>query len=327
MWIYYLLLIIAAIFFATQFYITKKYQLVRGDSIKSSLRLILLAYITISIFFLFKGLITYKFDIEFFDFSIFTFFIAFGSAIVTLLCVLLGVKVLKIGNMSLYSIFMQLGSIILPTIVSLIFYNETLNWINYLGLAIMVLSLFLSFNKSEAKTNFKSILLYIAIFLLNGSIGIFFTIHQHNPQLTAGYDPTSNVINNDLFMFWYGICMVFLSFLTFLIVRFTDKNNDMQFIKTNEFNEAKSKTKILFIVTLFVLPIIYGICNGLGNYFIVYSTSPNRLISSVTYPIVNGGSILFSTLYGFILLKEKITIKNIIQIILIIISLILFIIV
>ena len=143
----------------------------------------------------------------------------------------------------------------------------------------------------------------------------------------AGYDPTSNVINNDLFMFWYGICMVFLSFLTFLIVRFTDKNNDMQFIKTNEFNEAKSKTKILFIVTLFVLPIIYGICNGLGNYFIVYSTSPNRLISSVTYPIVNGGSILFSTLYGFILLKEKITIKNIIQIILIIISLILFIIV
>ena len=327
MWIYYLLLIIAAIFFATQFYVTKKYQLVRGDSIKSSLRLILLAYITISIFFFFKDFINYNFNIVFFDFFIFTFFIAFGSAIVTLLCVLLGVKVLKIGNMSLYSIFMQLGSIILPTIVSLIFYNETLNWINYLGLAIMVLSLFLSFNKSEAKTNFKSILLYIAIFLLNGSIGIFFTIHQHNPQLTAGYDPTLNVINNDLFMFWYGICMVFLSFVTYLIVRFTDKNNDMQLIKTNEFNEAKSKTKILFIVTLLVLPIIYGICNGLGNYFIVYSTSPNRLISSVTYPIVNGGSILFSTLYGFILLKEKITIKNIIQIILIIISLILFIVV
>ena len=49
MWIYYLLLIIAAIFFATQFYVTKKYQLVKGDSIKSSLRLILLAYITIFI--------------------------------------------------------------------------------------------------------------------------------------------------------------------------------------------------------------------------------------------------------------------------------------
>ena len=64
----------------------------------------------------------------------------------------------------------------------------------------------------------------------------------------------------------------------------------------------------------------YGVFNGLGNYFIAVGTASDALGASVTFPVVNGGCILFSTLLGAALYKEKLTVKSIVGLSLVIVA-------
>ncbi len=332
--IYYIFLIISAILFGIQFFVTKKYTQYRGDTLKNTLWLSLLAYITIAIFFFIKSIISKGGEVVI-KYTNFTFLMALGASIVTLGCIIIDLKVLLVGNMSLFSIFMQLGSIILPTLVGLIFFKEELSVLRWIALILMILSLFLSFNKDKTKRSKKAIIYYIAIFFLNGLIGVFFSIHQHYPELTANYSLVNGTYNidSDLFMFYYALCMISLSAVLYLFIilknrYFSKKEESINKINlekdTNNDYPLSNNNKIILILAILIIPIIYGICNGLGNYFIVYSTSPGRLMNALTYPIVNGGSILVSTIFGILLFKEKIKWNNIVQIVVILSSLIMF---
>ncbi|MBQ5927069.1 MAG: hypothetical protein IIX01_04025 [Clostridia bacterium] len=77
---------------------------------------------------------------------------------------------------------------------------------------------------------------------------------------------------------------------------------------------------------LFVLsiPLLYGLFNGFGDYFITLATLPGALGSSVTFPIINGGTIIFSTLIGFFAYKEKPNLKIIISIVIVLCATLLF---
>jgi multidrug transporter EmrE-like cation transporter len=61
-------------------------------------------------------------------------------------------------------------------------------------------------------------------------------------------------------------------------------------------------------------------CNGFGDYFIAIATQPKALGSSVTFPIINGGTILFSTLIGVFLYKEKLTVSTVISLVLVLVA-------
>ena len=73
-----------------------------------------------------------------------------------------------------------------------------------------------------------------------------------------------------------------------------------------------------------VLPVLYGICNGLGDYFIALGTQPGALGSSVTFPIVNGGTILFSTLIGCIFFREKFTVRTVLSLVIVVAATVIF---
>jgi membrane protein len=328
MTIYYFLLIIGAMLFAGQFLLTKQFQNLNGDSVFSSVKLLFFAYLTIAVFFFGKACIDAR-EIKF-GFSVFTLIITLCLACDTLVCIALGAKVLGIGNMSTYSVFMMIGSIVLPTLTGVIFYKEELTLLKAIAIVLMLVSvLFINAKTGKEKTHKKAILYYVAIFILNGMIGVLFAVYQNHPLWAACYDVVDGipVSNSDVFMSWYGISTTLLSGAMMLWARFMRRKkqnfDEKDSMNQNSADKLKEKSVGRFWGSL-LIGVGYGLANGFGNYFISISTAPVTLGSSVAFPIVNGGTILFSTLLGFIVYKEKISLKTTIGLVLVLISTVLF---
>ena len=350
--LYYTLLFCSALIFSLQFLITRQYQRRNGTGFMGSVRLSLYAYLTIAIFFFVKGCITTQ-TLNF-GFSIFTLLMTLLVAVVSFCCVFMGIKVLAVGDMGIYSMFMMLGSLVLPSLVGLVFYGEDLTWLKGIALVFMVVAILFSVSGVDKnKLTVKAILYYVGIFLMNGMIGVLFTVHQNQPELTAGAilgADGSYGVNNDVFMTWYGLSTVILCSIVCLVSFIVNKTKakplqvveDSGVATTASENEVVSETAQgevdlaksekpkkaetllkAFLISL-LLAALYGLCNGLGDYFIAIATQPSALGSSVTFPIINGGTILFSTLIGVILYKEKLTINTIISLVFVVVATVMF---
>jgi multidrug transporter EmrE-like cation transporter len=334
MFIYYVLLFLSALIFASQFFVTRQYQLRNGTGFLGSVKLSFFAYLTIAIFFFVKGCLTM--GTLNFGFTWFTFAMTLLIAVVSLSCVYMGIKVLAVGDMSIYSVFMMLGSIILPSFVDLVFYYapEKLSWLKAVALLLMIIAIIFSVSSVDKdKLTLKAILYYIGIFVMNGMIGVFFTIHQNQPELTAAVMQTADelVVNNDVFMTWYGISTVLLTGVIYGICYFVkpikSKFSELDGVDSGNEGTAVVEGKESAMKALLVtigLAAIYGLCNGVGDYFIAIATQPNALGASVTFPIINGGTIIFSTLSGILFFKEKLTVSTVISLVIVVISTVLF---
>ena len=362
--LYYTLLFCSALIFSLQFLVTRQYQRRNGTGFMSSVRLSLFAYLAIALFFFVKGCITTKsFN---FGFSPFTLLMTLLVAVVSFCCVYMGIKVLAVGDMGIYSVFMMLGSLVLPSLVGLVFYGEELTWLKGIALFCMVAAIVFSVGGvDKSKLTLKAILYYIGIFVMNGMIGVLFTVHQNQPELTAAAilnGDGSYAVNNDVFMTWYGLSTVILCSVVVLVSFIVKKAKgqssetvavasvaatDAEIIATenatkntetvenpapkaeNPAEKPAGKPAIVetalkaFLMSL-LLAAIYGLCNGLGDYFIAIATQPKALGSSVTFPIINGGTILFSTLIGVILYKEKLTVSTGISLALVVVATVMF---
>ena len=334
MFIYYVLLFLSALIFASQFFVTRQYQLRNGTGFLGSVKLSFFAYLTIAIFFFVKGCLTT--GTLNFGFTWFTFGITLLIAVVSLSCVYMGIKVLAVGDMSIYSVFMMLGSIILPSFVDLVFYYapEKLSWLKAVALLLMIIAIIFSVSSVDKnKLTLKAILYYIGIFVMNGMIGVFFTIHQNQPELTAAVMQTADelVVNNDVFMTWYGISTVLLTGVIYGLCYFVkpikSKLSELDGVDSGNEGTAVVEGKESAMKALLItigLAAIYGLCNGVGDYFIAIATQPNALGASVTFPIINGGTIIFSTLSGVVFCKEKLTVSTIISMVIVVVSTVLF---
>ena len=324
--IYYILLFVSALIFSLQFLITRQYQRRNGTGFVSSVRLSLFAYLAIALFFFIKGSITMG-QINF-GFSWFTLLMTLLVSVVGLSCVYMGIKVLAVGDMSIYSVFMMLGSLLLPSLVGLIFYGEELTPIKGIAFVCMFSAIVLSVSSiDKSKLTLKAFLYYVGIFVMNGMIGVIFTIHQNQPSLTAGAilgsDGTYS-INNDVFMTWYGLSMVILCAVVYAVLFVVSKIKKAPELIAVTQEESTGESAVKAFTISLVFAALYGLCNGLGDYFIALATQPGALGSSVTFPIINGGTIIFSTVSGMIFYKEKLKPLTVISILLVIASTILF---
>lgn len=319
--LYYLMLFSSALIFSLQFLLTKQYQRYRGNSAAATLKLTLFAYLTIAVLFFVKLAIS-KGKL-YVDFTPFTFLITIGIAVVAYLCVFFGVRVLEIGDMGLYSMFMMLGSLILPTVTGFIL-GEEVNDRKVIGMVLMIIAILLSLeNVDKSRLTLKALLCYVAVFVFNGMIGVFLTIHQKHPQWTAGATLNNGAytIDSDMYMFWYGVSAVLFSLFMLLLLGIKSKIKKPEEAVKDGPVKAKSRGIMLFVL---IIPAIYGLCNGIGDYFITLATSPGKLGTSVTFPIINGGTILFSTIIGRLLFKEKMSFKTILSLLIIICAMLLF---
>ena len=261
----YLLVFSATILFALQFLFNQKFEKVRGSDVKSALEFTLYKNIIIVIMMLFIS----GFKIVFTPFSI-ALSVVYAAA-----CILMtyfSMKAFAVANLSVYSVFSMLGGMLLPFLLGVGFYDEKLTVFKIICCVLIVVSVLL--NIKGGKQSKKAFLYYMAVFVLNGGVGVISKIHQSSALPHT--DSTG-------FMFISSLAGIIISAIWLLI-----QYKKIPLIKGKSLLYASG----------------YGKFNGLGNWFLLISLV--NLPASVQYPLVTGGVMVFSTIISAVR-KEKLT--------------------
>lgn len=278
---YYFLIFVATLLIGIQFSLSKLYQKnIKQCFITLILFSVIMAFIA-SIFFL----IICKFEIHL---SLFSLMMAGLYAIVTISNNILSIKIMSIGRISIFTVFMMLGPMFLPFIYGLIFLKEVLTIGKTVGIIIMVIALFLPMVEKKNEYIINKLLFYIlcfAVFLSNGADGIITKAHQINNMAVNTYEflTISYIIN------------FILSFIIFFIVFFKSKD------KTAFRNNVNQIIQIKNLLIIIIYSLIIGICGILLFKSAVY------LPASVMFPIITGGTIIITSIFGWLFFKEKLT--------------------
>ena len=261
----YILVFSATILFALQFFFNQRFEQSRGSDLKSALEFNLYKSIVIVVMMLFIS----KFNIIVTPFSV---ALATVYALACILMTYFSFKAFAIANLSVYSVFSMLGGMLLPFLLGVGFYDEKMSVFKLICCGLIVVSVLL--NLKGGKGNKKAFLYYMAVFVLNGGVGVISKIHQ-----------SSDISHTDStgFMFLSSLACIIISGIWLLV-------------KYKKIPVIKGKP-LLFAGG-------YGIFNGVGNWFLLLSLI--HLPASVQYPLVTGGVMVFSTIISAIR-KEKLT--------------------
>ena len=187
-------------------------------------------------------------------------------------------------------------SVVVPVLFGLLYYNESLGTVKLIGIAIALIAVYLTSNKSkqEISVNRKSIVLPILVFIGSGII-----------DTSIKFLEDTYVANNDVPLF-SAIIFLAAAIIGFIFII-------IQIIRGSFKFEFKN--------------IIAGICLGVPNYFSIYflvkTLRSDILESSGIFAINNVSIVALSTFAGIFIFKEKLIRKNWIGIALAILSIVL----
>jgi len=198
-----------------------------------------------------------------------------------------------LGSQSLYMIAAQTGSVsvcsliyaacfIIPTVFTAICYDESFSAFRIIGIATMLVSVIMISIKGEENTkSSKKYLIYAFLAMLcAGSVGIMQKIFS---KLYSGAG-----INEYLF----------LAFLFILLFSVIGK------LSTKPKSDSTQKYGKKFYILALLLSLSVVIANKL-NMFLV-----GALPGLIFFPIINGGTIMFSAIVSKYLFKEKLSILS-----------------
>jgi len=251
----YLLLILAAFLFAVQFLFNQQYRRLKGEGLDATMTFSL--YTSAISFVILFALGRFQLHITWFS-----LLIAVLYAAVCLLSSYAGLKAFGTANLSVYSIFMMLGGMLLPFAYGILFANEALSFAKALSILLICAAVGCSFEKgAEGKNAYR---FYAAIFILNGLVGVLSKIHLSVAALA---------VDSYSFMATIQLALLAMCLLYCLMTR--------QGI-------PKPSGKLYLYLSG------YAVCNGIGNLFCQIALT--SLPASVQYPIITGGVMVFSTL-------------------------------
>ena len=251
----YLLLILAAFLFAVQFLFNQQYRRLKGEGLDATMTFSL--YTSAISFVILFALGRFQLHITWFS-----LLIAVLYAAVCLLSSYAGLKAFGTANLSVYSIFMMLGGMLLPFAYGILFANEALSFAKALSILLICAAVGCSFEKgAEGKNAYR---FYAAIFILNGLVGVLSKIHLSVAALA---------VDSYSFMATIQLALLAMCLLYCLMTR--------QGI-------PKPSGKLYLCLSG------YAFCNGIGNLFCQIALT--FLPASVQYPIITGGVMVFSTL-------------------------------
>lgn len=268
---YYLLMIFATLLLAVEFSLQKLYQRQCGTSPRAGLTFNAISgLVSAVIFFAVSG---FRLDAPLY---------AVMMALCMSLCLvgytLLGFRVLKAGNMALYTMFLMTGGMTVPYVWGLVFLDEPFRILRLLGLLVIIAAIILS-NLGTKRSNMKILLLCFIIFFLNGGCSVSSKLSQtENPY---------GIVSPTVFVCLTGMLRFALCGIALLL---TKKSDD------------RVKQPITFLK---ILPIIVGAATVNGIFAVLELVGAANLPATVLYPIVSGGSIIFSTLADTLLFHEK----------------------
>jgi len=276
----YFVLLLAVVCIAAQFSLNKFYQKNYVDGPKEMLFLPFVSGIANIALFALLGFCFYG---KLPDFTMFSFLMSLALAVVSTLSAFVGLLIMKYGNMSVYSVFMMLGGMILPYLFGLIFLDEKISAARLLGLAILIFALPCSVaNPAKEKKAAKKFyyMLCASIFLLNGTISIISKTHSIN---IAAVPAANFIVYSNL----WGAAI----------------NGAAYFAYAS--HSAKPKGRGANPGRLRAVPVI-AICAFVGGIGYLFQLVAAKTVPAVAmYPFITGGSIVASTIAARIFFGEK----------------------
>ncbi len=172
-------------------------------------------------------------------------------------------------------------SLVIPSVFGVWLYQESMGWIKVVGVLIALTSVYLASLKSKGGLTIekKNLVLPVLLFLGSGAIDTIIKYAEKN-FVPNGDEPLFS-----------AVCFTFAFAIGVLILLYEALNGRYLQIKS----------------------IVAGIILGVPNYFSIYfliKALKNGMESSVFYPLNHVGTVLFTTLLGYLLFKERLLVKN-----------------
>ncbi len=266
----YLLLVFSAVLLAVNFSLTKVYEQKCGTAFKTGLIFNILSGFSTAIIFF----VVNGFKIELTMFSI---VLAILQVSANVSYTLVGFKIMEMANVADYTFYLMTGGMTVPYVFGILFLNESVKPVHLLGLLLIIISLLIM--NGKGKQNGKILIFNIAVFLLNGIVSVTSKVHQIGKNAV----PTTD------FIVLKGFITGVVCLTVYLII-----NKKFEF---GGFN----KNGIW-------LGIIIAAIGGVSYYFQLKGAI--ILPATVCYPIITGGTIIFTAIAGALCFKEKIKPKS-----------------
>lgn len=270
----YLILLTAMLLMVVEFCMTKIYQKRMGIGAKAVFLFnVLCGAFAAGIFFCINGFA--------FEFSFFSLLLAAVSALSSMLYNLIAFRMLRDGKIASYTLFLMTGGMILPYLFGAVVLSEPLSVLRVLGIFVVLAGMIFSCSPKELP-NKKYLLLGICVFVLNGMVGMVTKIHS----LDLGY----RAVSSAGFVLLSNLTRMVISGAALLIAK-----------KQQEASEPLSSLGR-------VVPLILVSAGAGGLSFLLQLVSAKTLPATVLYPVLCGGSILFSALAGRVFFREKLSV-------------------
>lgn len=272
----YLLILAADALLAACFAFQKKYQSISGTSAGATLTFNAFVGLFTGIIFTALGL----FGVFPIELSLFSAFIAVIATVICLSYMVLGFKLLRMGNMSLYTMFLMTGGMLVPYVFGLFFLDEEFSYLRLFGIILIVAAVIIS-NTGAMKPTKKQLIMCCAVFLLNGLMSVSSKLHQS--EIAAHLDP----VNSESLIILMAAVKVVLCFP----IALTLMKRNGQSITGKGFSA---------VLPLFVLT---AVSDG-GSYYLQL-IGAKSIDAGVLYPLVTAGSIILSALAGMLVFRER----------------------
>lgn len=283
----YVLILFAVACYAAQFAFTKVYEGVVKQTMTTSLVML----VVIGTIGTVLGLCLNGFQLQFSDVST---FLAIIFALATIPYYMIGIKVLSMGSLAIYSMFMMLGGMLVPFAYGVLFLQEALSIGKVLGTVLLTFFIILQAltqktpgtTDANQKSGEKKLLFFalcMAIFFLNGLTGVIAKVHQMsaNAVSEASFTATS--------------CTLTAVFSAILLLISFAKN------RQNAYAEAAKTLKYKPVGIIAMISIVQ---QG-GNVLLLMAAS--NVPASVQFPLVSGGVIVLSALVSVFIFREKLS--------------------
>ena len=290
------MILAATLLFSVQFVFTKCYQRERGSSFYYSMRYAALAsFVSVLLFWSLNRWV--------FEFTPFSFLIACLYSADALLCCAFGAKTLSRANLSVYSLFLMLGGMLLPFVYGL-FLGEKMTIWKSIAVAFVSASMLFTLRKEEGKkVDLATAFCLAIIFITNGLTGVLLYIHQRS---------AAEIVSSTGFVvLYYGMNFIFSILLSLgLYIYGKVKKPEILKIRGAVVGEEKSTVKSSTIAICATIG--YALVNGTASLLI--TNTAKYVEAGVQSTIVTGGCMVMSALLG-LFFKEKITKKTVISLI------------
>ncbi len=267
----YALIITAALLCSCQFLFQRAYNKTEGSGIYAAM---LFAFLG-SIIKIVSAFATYGFE---HTFTLGSAILALLSALDNVMVMLFSAKVFKIANMSVYSLFMMLGGMALPFAYGMMI-GESFTLGKILCFALILVAMLIT-TDFKTKGSRAAIKYYIGIFVGNGLFGVLATANQN----------LENHSSSGTFLLMTGVWTLAVCGASVLVTA------------------LKTKRK-LFVApkSALISSALYGVISTFSSLFILIALE--TLDASVQYPLITGGTIVFSAIICLIR-REKLTARD-----------------